>query len=200
MYPRRTWLLSLAGCVLVAGCATVPRVPRPAVPWDARVETLQHADAWRMQGRAAVAYGDEGWQATLDWQQAGAASDLKLTGPFGLGGLEIRRDADGVTVNAGHAGTADTGGATIDDLQARLGFELPLDDLKYWLLGVPNPAAASAVTRNEADRAASLTQSGWRVLYERYSASGADYLPARLVLTRDRVRVRIVVDHWEGVP
>ena len=82
-------------------------------------------------------------------------------------------------------------------VQEKLGFDLPIEDLHYWLLGVPKPGSAFDLKRNEQDRAKSLTQEGWSVDYDRYVAVAGDLLPGRLVLSRNDVRVRIVIDHWD---
>ncbi|MDT7764697.1 MAG: outer rane lipoprotein LolB, partial [Mycobacterium sp.] len=89
--------------------------------------------------------------------------------------------------------------AVLAQIQERLGFELPLNNLRYWLLGVPDPGVAFDLTRNDQDRAAQLTQAGWTVTYDKYMMVGGDWLPARMVLLRDTVRVRIAVDHWDGL-
>jgi outer membrane lipoprotein LolB len=65
------------------------------------------------------------------------------------------------------------------------------------LLGVPNPASAFELSRNGEDRAATLSQGGWSVAYDRYLAVAGDVLPGRLVLSRGDVRVRIFIDHWD---
>jgi outer membrane lipoprotein LolB len=82
-------------------------------------------------------------------------------------------------------------------VQDKLGFEPPLENLHYWLLGVPNPAYGFEVSRNDQDRAKTLTQAGWSVSYERYMPVAADLLPTRLVVSRADVRVRIIIDHWD---
>jgi outer membrane lipoprotein LolB len=87
--------------------------------------------------------------------------------------------------------------AVVAQLQDKLGFELPLDNLRYWLLGIPDPNSPFELTRNEQDRARVLTQADWSIAYDRYVPSGGDVLPSRLVLSRADVRVRIAVDHWE---
>ena len=81
-------------------------------------------------------------------------------------------------------------------LQERIGFELPIDHLRFWLLGVPDPSAAFELTRNDQDRALQLTQDDWTVDYDRYMTVDGDLLPAHLVLTRAGVRVRVAVDRW----
>jgi len=153
---------------------------------------LQDAGSWKLDGRAAAAVGTQGWQATLNWQQQGPATEVHLAGPFGMQAMVLTRTAEGVSLNG-----APPNDAEIAQLQQRLGFDLPLDQLRYWLLGVPDPGSAFDLTRNPQDRAQQLTQAGWSIDYDRYMPVGGDLLPSHLVLNREGVRVRIVVDHWE---
>lgn len=189
----RRLILLLAGCAVLAGCATTQRV-RPAAsfqPWERRLVALQSAAAWQLDGRAAVALGKQGWQASLDWRQHGADSELHLAGPFGVGALTIQLSSAGVSLNG-----APPSDAVVAQLQERLGFDLPLGNLRYWLLGIPDPALPFELERNAQDRAAHLSQAGWNIAYEDYLPSAGDLLPKRLVLTRADARVRIAVDHW----
>jgi outer membrane lipoprotein LolB len=184
--------LVLCACLMaLAGCAThpVPALP-PASPWAARLAVLQQATSWELDGRAAVALGNQGWQASLLWRQSAELSEVHLTGPFGVGALVIELKPDGLWLNG-----VPPGEAVLAQLRARLGFDPPLSALRYWLLGVPEPASAFDLS---VDRAQHLEQDGWTVDYERYAAVGGDVLPDRLSLTREGVRVRIVVDHWTG--
>jgi outer membrane lipoprotein LolB len=87
--------------------------------------------------------------------------------------------------------------AVLAQLQERLGFELPVDHLRFWLLGVPDPSAPVELKRNDQGRASQLTQDDWTIDYDRYMPVDGDVLPAHLVLSRAGVRVRIVVDRWE---
>jgi outer membrane lipoprotein LolB len=142
-----------------------------------------------------VAAGTQGWQASLDWRQNESSSELHLAGPLGIGAQVITRTPKGISVNG-----APPSDSTLAQLQDRLGFSLPIDDLRFWLLGVPNPASAFELTRNDQDRALHLTQSDWSIDYDRYTPSADDVLPTRIVLTREDVRVRIIVDHWNLLP
>ncbi|MDB6085750.1 MAG: outer rane lipoprotein LolB [Gammaproteobacteria bacterium] len=169
---------------------------RPALapaPWDQRSAELQRAIDWQLDGRAAVAVGTQGWQASLNWRQSGSGAELHLAGPLGVGALVLKQTPEGVSLNG--AAPSD---AVLAQLQERLGFALPLDHLRYWLLGVPEPGSAFELARNDQDRAQQLTQAGWTASYERYMPVEGDWLPARMVLSREGVRVRIAVDRWEG--
>jgi outer membrane lipoprotein LolB len=187
---RRAWLLVF--CSVLAACATVRPLPPPSVTWEQRVTDLQQGRGWQLDGRAAVAIGTQGWQATLNWRQTGMFAEVHLAGPFGIGALVLKQGPDGLSMNG-----APPSDAVISQVQEKLGFDLPLENFHYWLLGVPNPADGFELSRNDQDRAKALNQAGWSIAYDRYLPVAGDLLPARLVLSRDDVRVRIIIDHWD---
>jgi outer membrane lipoprotein LolB len=191
---RRVSLILLCFTVLTA-CVTNRRAPAPAAAaagWELRVADLQAFSSWQLDGRAAVAVGTQGWQATLNWRQRGDSAEVHLSGPLGVGALVLKRTPDGFSLD-----NAPPSDAVLAQLQERLGVELPIDHLRFWLLGVPDPSAAFELKRNDQDRAMQLTQANWSIEYDRYMPVDGDLLPARLVLSREGVRVRIAVDRWE---
>jgi outer membrane lipoprotein LolB len=179
-------------------CACVTTRPPPAsagAGWDQRVATLQKLGSWQLDGRAAVAVGTQGWQASLNWRERQNSAEVHLSGPLGIGALVLKRSPDGISLNG-----APPSDAVLAQLQERLGFDLPIDRLRFWLLGVPDPSAAFALKRNDQDRALQLTQADWTIDYDRYMPAGGDSLPAHMVLNREGVRVRIAVERWEFPP
>ena len=182
----------------LAGCATLRHAPPPSgvpAPWDERITQLEHAASWQLEGRAAAALGQQGWQASLGWHQNGSSSDLRLAGPLGVGATEIKMTPAGLSLNG-----APPSGAVVAQLQEKLGFELPLENLRYWLLGIPDPGVPFDLTRNVQDRAQRLSQAGWTIDYDEYMPVNGDLLPKRLILNRADARVRIAVDRWQGLP
>jgi outer membrane lipoprotein LolB len=156
---------------------------------------LRQAQTWDLAGRVAVAVGTQGWQASLDWRQRGADSEVHLAGPLGVGASVLRLTPAGLSVDG-----APSDASALAKLQERLGFALPLAQLRYWVLGVPDPGPPFTLERNPEDRALHLAQADWSIDYDRYAQVDGDWLPARLALTRDDVRVRLVVEHWRLVP
>jgi outer membrane lipoprotein LolB len=183
--------LTLIGCCALAACATTRTAPPPSIKWDQRVGELQSANDWQLDGRAAVALGTQGWQATLNWRQTDKA-EVHLSGPFGIGALVLKQTPQGLSLNG-----APPSDAVLSSVQEKLGFDLPIENLHYWLLGVPNPGSTFDLSRNDQDRAKVLSQAGWSIAYDRYMPVAGDLLPARLVMTTGDVRVRIVIDHWD---
>ena len=90
------------------------------------------------------------------------------------------------------------GDAARAELNSRLGFDAPLASLRYWVLGVPDPAQPASESLDAAQqRLSALTQDGWRVDYQSYVDSAGGPLPSKLTLQRDAVRVRLLVDDWK---
>jgi outer membrane lipoprotein LolB len=198
MPTRRAWAAAAATCTLLAACRTLP-VAAPAAPaWPLRQSELQARAHFALKGRVAVATGDNGFNARLRWTQDGARSQLALEGPLGAGGVQIVSDGNDLevlTANGAHVSSA----AAREELSERLGFDPPVSSLRYWLLGVPDPAEPSTETLDEAQqRLASLEQDGWRIEYASYVAVGSEWLPSRLTLQREGVRVRLLVDGWQS--
>ena len=176
---------------MLAGCATPRPAPAPS-PWEQRLSELEHASPGSSTGERRLSLGTQGWQASLDWRQRGGSSEVHLAGPFGAWGTGAQATPDGLSLNG-----APPSAEVVAQLRDRLGFELPIDSLRFWLLGVPDPNSAFELTRNAQDRALQLTQAGWSIEYDKYMPNDGDLLPARLVLQRADARVRIAVDRWE---
>lgn len=183
-------LLSLGGCAPHG-------MVRPATEWPERRAELQALEAWSLSGRVAVAASGRGFSARLDWAQQAAASRIDLGGPFGAGALRVEvagdeitvRDHDGVIVAAGREAVA-----------RQLGVELPVRELRYWMLGVPAPRTGAGVDAVEVvgrnGRPVAFNDDGWWVRVEDWTPVADDVLPRRLVLERPGLRLKLVIDAW----
>jgi len=191
---RVVFLLTLAAAGLT-GCKTLPPAPLPSEPWDVRRAALQSRDRFDLNGRIAVAAAQEGFNAKLRWQQQGARSQLALDGPLGVGGVRITAEGDAFNVINARGEQLDNDAAR-SEIQSKLGFEPPMKSLRYWVLGVPDPSQSADEVLDAEQRLATLKQDGWQIDYANYSAVRGHWLPSRMTLKRDDVRVRLVVDGW----
>jgi outer membrane lipoprotein LolB len=182
---------------LLAGCRTLPPAPPSSTSWEMRRPQLQARAHFELQGRVAVAAGSDGFNANLRWIQDGAHSQLTLEGPLGVGGAQVSASGNELTLTTSRGERIDSAAAHAE-LAARLGFDPPLAALRYWVLGVPDPAqpATEALDQTQ-QRLSGLTQDGWHIDYVSYVSAGGEPLPSRLTLRRDAVRVRLLVDDWK---
>jgi len=139
----------------------------------------------------------DGWQAGLQWRQAGEAFSLRIVAPLGQGTYGLDGDASGVVMR-----TPDNKSLTARDaetlLSEQLGWTLPVAGLHYWVRGIPDPAApVSRLQLDPLGRMIDLEQSGWHIGVLSYGRSGAVDLPLKLFLHSDQLKVRMVVQNWE---
>jgi len=195
---RRAAVAASAVLLLVTGCATLPE---PAAPgdWDTRRAELQALDRWTLSGRVAVAAGDEGFSGGLTWSQSGTRADVELRGPVGGSALAIRVDGSDFSVTDQH-GEVFNGDRARELVALRVGSDLPISELRYWLVGAPAPGAQHQETLGADARLAMLDQAGWQVRYDRYRMAGTMTLPARLDITKGMLRLRVAVQDWRLAP
>jgi len=189
--------------LLLAACTSLP-VSTPAAPatpldWPQRRAELQGSSEFSLKGRLAVAAGEEGFSAGLRWLQRDREALIELDGPFGVGGLRLQARGDTIELTTSRGERLD-GEAARAELERRLGFALPLDALRYWVRGVPDPAR-TAEERLAADgpRLTGLAQDGWIVDYTAYvdDPTGGP-LPRRLSAVREGTRLRLVIEEWSA--
>lgn len=197
---KRLGIILLAG--FLVGCESLlitpaERDPSVAAYWDAHQQRLSALDAWILHGRMVLVAGDDGWTATVHWDQDRQRYNLRFIAPLGQGTYELEGDAESVTLLTAdnrllHAGSPET------LLQENLGWQLPLASLKYWIRGLPDPAvSADDLTLDGTGRLSQLQQSGWRVRILRYQDVNGLDLPGKLTLKNEHFQVRLVIQDWQ---
>src|SRR5215470_19433215 len=136
MLRKLSWALL---AVMLASCRTVPTAHEPpGSSWEVRRPQLQARDKFALKGRVGVATGGEGFNARLRWTQDGNQTRVSLDGPLGAGGVQVTSDGTAVSIVTSRGDRLDSDAARAE-LANRLGFDPPLNSLRYWILGVPEP-------------------------------------------------------------
>jgi outer membrane lipoprotein LolB len=199
--PVRSALAAAGAACLLAACVSQPRVTpgaeaEPLAPWAARRAELQSVAAFALRGRVAVAASGQGFNANVRWEQSGERALIALDGPFGAGGLRVALDGADFALTTSRGERLD-GPAARDALERQLGFALPVQSMRYWLLGVPVPGQpADERLDDRLGRLSGLAQDGWQVEYPDYAQTADGPRPRRLTATRGDARMRLVVESW----
>jgi outer membrane lipoprotein LolB len=196
--PRAIVAFCATAIVLLSGCRTAPlRVivgPGADAPWSEQHAALEKLERYGLNGRVAVVANGDGFSASLRYAQQGRGANLSLDGPLGLGGLRVEFDDRDIEINTSRGERLD-GPLARAELERRLGFELPLAQLRWWLLGIPAPGDA-AVDSEAGGAIRGFTQQGWRVSIESRAAGLGFALPRRLTAERDGARIKLLVERW----
>jgi outer membrane lipoprotein LolB len=184
--------LALVGVLLLVGCAG------PAVlegySLEQRAAHLANLQTWSIEGRLAVSDGHQNWQAGVNWRQSDENYAIDLIGPLGQGRLDIRGDADGVTLRDGERLLS---AADPETLLARAGIApVPIAGLRHWLLGLPAPAGSARPVIDDDGLLRRLQQDGWQIVYVNYVTVDDIAMPQRIDARRDELDVRLLINRW----
>ena len=188
--------------LLLAGCAAPPKRPLPTdvdTAWRVHQSLLADLSRWRPTASLAVRAGREGGQAYMDWRQRDQAYDIRLSGPVGSGAVRLSGEGGGATLRlANGERLSDPDPARL--LYTQLGWWIPVDSLRYWAVGLPDPAMPAVWSLDDYGRLATLRQNGWEVRFETYAPVGTLDLPERMTLTGHDAKVRLLARRWTLEP
>ncbi|MFO7604457.1 MAG: lipoprotein insertase outer membrane protein LolB [Gammaproteobacteria bacterium] len=197
----RGLLLGLVVLLLSSACTTMaPPAGDDDVSWQAHRQQVAQLDFWTVTGRLAVSNGRESWHLSLTWKQQGPTYLIRLVGPLGAGQVQLRGDARGVLLDDGENPPvyADNANAL---LYQNTGLNIPVEGLRFWIRGLPDPQLASEEVQLLAGKLKQLQQGGWQLDYRGYQQVNHTALPKRLFMQRDDLDVRLVIDQWQlGLP
>lgn len=191
MYCRLVIFALCAVLTALAGCASI----RPTQVLPASNALIE---AFSLNGRVAVKMDDRGYTASLRWRHSATQDSIRLLSPVGSVVGQIEADGNGATLTTGDRKVFHSHDAQALTREV-LGWDLPLAGLRYWVTGRADPAVpVQEQERDGKQRLKTLTQNDWRIAYLEYFGDSA--LPARLSLDFDRLKLRLIIEHWEMPP
>jgi len=184
---------------LLAGCRTAPPAaivgPGADAPWPQQRAALEKLERYSLNGRVAVAANGQGFSASLRYEQMPRSSNLALDGPLGIGGLRVVLEGEELQIATSRGEKLD-GEAARAELERRLGFALPLAELRWWLLGIPAPGETAVNQDAGTGEIHDFMQAGWRVSINSRAAGLGFSLPQRLTAEREGARLKLLVERW----
>ncbi|MDI5922093.1 lipoprotein insertase outer membrane protein LolB [Halomonas sp. LR5S13] len=190
-------LIPLLALALLAGCAgraPAPEGERAAGQWEDQAERLAELDTWVLVGKAGLRTPEDSTSANLDWSQHPHYYRLLISGPFGSGRstLEGREGRFSLTTAEGRF-EAETPEALMEE---QLGWSLPVSALSDWIRGLPADDTPHRLEEDELGFPLRLEQDGWEIEYRDWERVADLWLPRRLVMAYDDLRVTLAVTDW----
>jgi outer membrane lipoprotein LolB len=180
--------VALGAALGMGACVPVQERTGVRLTGNEAEQALGNLPAFSFQGRSAISHQDRAVNASLQWRQQGEHSAVRMSGPLGMGAIEIEHGAGQLRIQTSN-GQGLEGESAWATLRAQLGFDPPISSIRYWVLGLPLPNPASG------------EGSDWQVTYEEYVdvALRGDVvaLPRRLKVERPGTQLRLVIDRWQ---
>jgi len=192
----KTLLTALVLALLLSGCSLLrPSTPPAGEPlsWQAQQEKNQKLSDWEISGKIGVRSPKESGSGSLFWQQRENWFDIRLAGPLGRGAARLVGNPQNAKLEAANQNAS---GNAQNLLAERLGWNLPLEALRWWLRGLPAPGQTEQLKLDTDNRLALLKQGGWQVDYLSYREQQGYWLPERLKLSGAQLSVTLVVKDW----
>jgi outer membrane lipoprotein LolB len=190
-------LLIISFCLLTA-CAP----PRPTEFSENKIvskeqikEKEEAVTSWQIRGAMAAKNKAKGWSAAMSWIQHGPNSyQIRLMGPLGSGTVLIDQKGNTITFQDGSKKIASH---NADELLAQqTGIKLPVNNLYYWIRGLPAPGPVAAEHRDQNNHLVQLKQSGYTINFAKYTTVKGIDLPALIHLEGNGVMVKVVIQNW----
>ncbi len=186
MIKRLVLLLSLVVLVSCAGTSE-----KSVVEFDLESrQFLYDLESWFFSGRMALSNQHDSVTVSLQWQHNADRDELELSGPLGQGASRISVWANSVKIESADQNAIYQG--DVDQFfSARLGFDVPMTALKYWVLGLVDPAASYQQTVD------GFIQYGWKVVYKSVQQTQNVQLPGKMTVFKDDAKLKLVISDWK---
>lgn len=199
-FPQFSGRLALALAILaLAACAPVRvrETPAALAAQQARETRLASQTLWSLDAHIGVSSRGDGGSGDLTWAQDGDAFRFSVRAPVTGKTWTLSGDA-GHAVLEGVDPQPDEDADAQRLLHERLGWDVPLADLRAWVRGLRAPGSTATVQYDERDLPAVIEQDGWRVEYRDWFADRDPPLPRKVFASRADARVRMVIESWNA--
>jgi len=193
-------LIALCLLLILQACASTPlqqasQSAASQILYTQHLRNLAAINSFSLQGRIGVQADGKGFSGNLHWQHTQSRDNIELFSPLGSQVANIQKTAEQVTLI--EANGKRTSADNAETLTAEvLGWRLPLSGLADWSLGRPTQNAVVQSTWDERGFLRTLKQDGWDIEYQAYSAYDGQFLPTKISLKSEKLKLKLVVETW----
>lgn len=189
-----------ASAFLLTACAPTPRPAEEppqnkVVPVEQRKTETAKVSAWEISGAMAAKNKEKAWSASMNWVQHGPNSyQIRLIGPLGGGTVLINKSGKTISFQDGAKTVSSTNADEL--LLKQTGIQLPVNNLYYWVRGLPAPGGAQSEKHDQYNHLSQLQQGGYTIDFTQYTSVKGIDLPSNIRLTGHGVMIKVIIKHW----
>jgi outer membrane lipoprotein LolB len=162
---------------------------------EAREQQLTSANHWTLVGRLAVSTGNDAGSGNVTWTQNGDHYEFELRAPITGKSFRLTGGPDGAVLEGLDDGPQRGPNAEVL-MQRALGWDVPLDELRAWVLGVRASGSNADMSFGDDHLLSMLQQNGWTVSYINWDATQKPPLPTLIRAQKSPFMVKLVVQSW----
>ncbi len=171
--------------------------------WDSKIQVteriakLRLVTTWSIRGRVSIVTGNDGWGGSIRWKQVDSNYDIRIVGPLGQGGIWLQGSPGFVELRSSKNKKSITATNAEALLYRQMGWRIPVSGMRYWVLGLFGPGKIESIKYNKEGLPSEFVQSGWTIRLKRYREAEGLQFPAKIYLSNDRFRVKMIVKRWK---
>ncbi|MEM8845100.1 MAG: lipoprotein insertase outer membrane protein LolB [Pseudomonadota bacterium] len=192
--------LIVALILILAGCAQAPKtipVENPEQVWRLHATYLYNHHVWQASMSVIGATSEEKFKTRLNWNQKKDSYEIRLRDFIGRTVAVIDGSEDQVSAKTSKGKTYQ--GESAEELLDKVaGLRIPLEGMRYWLRGLPEPGdELESFVLGDQGVPESIEQNGWQMSYPTYHTYGDLMLPKQVLLTYDDLKLTVNINDWD---
>lgn len=179
---------------LLSGCAQTPKNTQK-VDWEIHQTQLKRLTDYQAKGLFGYVSPEQRVSLTFNWKNHNDEYQLILTKMYKTV-LNLDAKPNSVTLVAPDGKTYHGTDAT-QLVQQLTGIQLPLSQMRDWLIGLPTGADTYQLNNNDqvAYLAKDINGQVWEMHYNTYNDQ-SPALPTQMVLNQGKLKIKIKISHW----
>jgi outer membrane lipoprotein LolB len=192
---KQIHLILLMFFLFISGCAQrIPPQDAPQTDWRSQLEAQKN---WKASGKVAFIAPDDRQSVNFNWQLEEGRQHLILSSFIGTQLLELIEHEHHSEMAYQDEQYIDQSGS---ELIARLsGFQLPFEKAPLWLTGAIRSDNNQYDPQSRLKSARWTDEQGktWLIDYQSYQMVEGFWVPKRISLTQDKLRIKIQLNSWQ---
>lgn len=202
--PWTSWvrgLVPLLWGVIMTGCASLQQPAEQGSlivsNWQQHTDRVRQLNHWEIKGKIGIRTATDGGSGFLEWRQWNDQYKLRLSGPLGQGTTHIVGSADAATLTSNQGEFSSSSPEAL--VYEHTGWDIPIQNLLYWVKGIPADHGSYRSQRNESGTLARLEQLGWTLSFSRYTLALNHPLPQKIKIEKDDLTVTLIIKQWQNL-
>ncbi len=187
-------LMFLSGCSILTHRPDASFVVNASTSADRDIR-LKDLASWQFSGRLFIKEPGHAWHLGVKWQQEGSSYQILLRSALGQGLASIRQMPGAATLILPDQPPL-LGRSADVLLEQAFSWRIPAARLRYWVLAIDHPVGGAEVRLDDQGLISDLRDGEWRVNYRRYQEVAGIKMPRLIVVNRNGIELRLVIDHW----
>jgi len=159
----------LFGTMFLVGCAYFRQPPSFVhTPREKRQAELQQIKTWTLTGSLSITHNKKRDIARFKWTQNQNDYTINISGPLNISSIRIVGNSDNIELWRTNKKCIKA--KTPEQLMLdQLGWQLPISNIRYWILALPTPAAKiDSIHFDQYGHIIDLEQNGWQIKYSEF--------------------------------